>query len=234
MTGRSHGKERFDVIVVLGAAVGVDGGPSAALRRRVAEGVRRLEAGAAPVLLLSGGKGGGPDGGKAGGTGGAKDGRWPSEAEVMRDLALAAGVAAGGTAGAPEGRLVLETDSRSTLENARCSARIMRARGWTKALVVTDAVHLPRALMAFRALGIEAKGAAVMGGARDAPVWTWPASARTRRTPICWKTSQSPIPLPSKSTAHSACRPMSSPAAGQPSSKCSFLPTMRPAKYTPI
>ncbi len=58
MTGRNHGKERFDAIVVLGAAVGPAGGPSAALRRRVAEGVRRLEAGAAPVLLLSGGKGG--------------------------------------------------------------------------------------------------------------------------------------------------------------------------------
>ncbi len=136
VTGRGHGRERFDVIVVLGAAVGVGGGPSAALRRRVAEGVRRLEAGAAPVLLLSGGKGGGGGG------------RRPSEAEVMRDLALAAGVA--------EERLVLETESRSTLENARCSARIMRARGWTKALVVTDAVHLPRALLAFRARGIEA------------------------------------------------------------------------------
>ncbi len=150
VTGRSDGKELFDVIVVLGAAVGAGGGPSAALNRRVAEGVRRLEAGAARVLLLSGGKGGGV----------------PSEAEVMRDLALAAGVV--------EERLVLETESRSTLENARCSARIVRARGWTKALVVTDAVHLPRALMAFRALGIEAKGAAVTDGARDQPVWTWP------------------------------------------------------------
>ena len=170
MTGRSHDSSTFDVIVVLGAAVGAGGGPSAALRRRVAEGVRCLEAGAAPVLLLSGGKGGGKGGGG------------PSEAEVMRDLALAAGVAAG----APEGRLVLETESRSTLENARCSARIMRARGWTKALVVTDAVHLPRALMAFRALGIEAKGAAVMGGVRDEPVWTWPVHLVREALAFLW------------------------------------------------
>ncbi len=178
MTGRSHGKERFDVIVVLGAAVGAGGGPSAALRRRVAEGVRRLEAGAAPVLLLSGGKGGGTGGGV------------PAEAEVMRDLALAAGVAAGLAAGLAAGvaveRLVLETESRSTLENARCSARIMRARGWTKALVVTDAVHLPRALMAFRALGIDAKGAAVMGGARDQPLWTWPYHLAHEALAILW------------------------------------------------
>ncbi len=182
VTGRSHDKERFDVIVVLGAAVAVGGGPSAALRRRVAEGVRRLEAGAAPVLLLSGGKGGGPGGGKAGGPGGGV----PAEAEVMRDLALAAGVAAGGTAGAPEGRLVLETDSRSTLENARCSARIMRARGWTKALVVTDAVHLPRALLAFRAHGIDAKGAAVAGGARDQPLWSWPVHLAREALAFLW------------------------------------------------
>ena len=134
----------------------------------------RLEAGAAPVLLLSGGKGG------------AKGGGRPSEAEVMRDLALAAGVAAGVAAGAAEKRLVLETESRSTLENARCSARIMRARGWAKALVVTDAVHLPRALIAFRALGIEATGAAVMGGARDAPVWTWPVHLAREALAFLW------------------------------------------------
>ncbi len=170
MTGRSHGKERFDVIVVLGAAVGVGGGPSAALRRRVAEGVRRLEAGAAPVLLLSGGKGSAKGGGKGGSV--------PSEAEVMRDLVLAAGV--------PQDRLVVETDSRSTLENARCSARIMRARGWTKALVVTDAVHLPRALLAFRALGIEAKGAAVAGGARAEPVWAWPYHLAREALAFLW------------------------------------------------
>ncbi len=101
MTGRTDGKERFDVIVVLGAAVGPAGGPSVALRRRVAEGVRRLEAGAAPVLLLSGGKGGGKGGGR------------PAEAEVLRDLALAAGV--------DEERLVLETKSRSTLGKAPAS-----------------------------------------------------------------------------------------------------------------
>ncbi len=159
---RPNQNQPFDVIVVLGAAVGPAGGPSAVLRRRVAEGVRRLEAGAAPALLLSGGKGGGV----------------PSEAEVMRDLALAAGV--------PEGCLVLESQSRSTLENARCSARIMRARGWTKALVVTDAVHLPRALLAFRALGIEAKGAAVAGGARDQPVWTWPVHLAREALAFLW------------------------------------------------
>jgi uncharacterized SAM-binding protein YcdF (DUF218 family) len=149
VTGRKQARS-FDAIVVLGAALGAGGGPSAALSRRVGEGVRRFEAGQASALLLSGGKG---DAG-------------PSEAEVMRELARAAGV--------PEDRLVLETQSRSTLENARHSARLMRARGWTRALVVTDAVHLPRALLAFRAAGIEAQGAAAKGGARAEPAWSWP------------------------------------------------------------
>jgi uncharacterized SAM-binding protein YcdF (DUF218 family) len=149
VTGRKQARS-FDAIVVLGAALGAGGGPGAAIRRRVAEGLRRLEAGAAPVLLLSGGKG---DGG-------------PAEAEVMAGLARAAGV--------PEARLILENESRSTLENAHHSARLMRARGWTRALVVTDAVHLPRALLAFRAAGIEAQGAAAKGGARAEPAWSWP------------------------------------------------------------
>ncbi len=161
MNGLVQGRERFDVVVVLG-------GPSAAMRRRVAEGVRRFQAGAAGVLLLSGGKGGG----------GAGGGGVPSEAEVMRGLALAAGV--------PEDRLVLETESRSTLENARCSARIMAARGWRRALVVTDAVHLPRALMAFRAAGVEAKGAAATGGARDEPIWTWPTHLAREALAFLW------------------------------------------------
>ena len=159
---RASQNQTFDVIVVLGAAVGAGGGASAALRRRVAEGVRRFEAGAAPMLLLSGGKG---DGG-------------PAEARVMGDLARAAGLA--------QARLVLETDSRSTLENARHSARIMAARGWTRALVVTDTVHLPRALLAFRALGIEAKGAAVTGGARDEPAWTWPYHLAREALAFLW------------------------------------------------
>ncbi len=140
----------FDVIVVLGAAVRPGGAPSAAMRRRVAEGVRLLRQGRAPALLLSGGQGNGK----------------PSEAALMRELALAAGV--------PEERLVLEAESRSTLENARHSARLMRRCGWSSALIVSDPLHLPRALMAFRAVGIGAAAAPAPGGLREEPVSTWP------------------------------------------------------------
>lgn len=118
--------DTFDVIVVLG-------GPNAAMRRRMAHAVRLFNQGRAAFLLLSGG--------------GMRPRR---ECEVMRGLALAAGV--------PAERIVVEPRSRNTLQNALCSREIMARRGWTRALVVTDWPHLPRAVMSFRAVGMPVKG----------------------------------------------------------------------------
>ena len=54
----------------------------------------------------------------------------------------------------PESRLVLEKASRTTHENAVESSRIVAARGWRTLLLVTSAVHVPRALGCFRAAGL--------------------------------------------------------------------------------
>ena len=54
----------------------------------------------------------------------------------------------------PEARLVLEKASRTTHENAVESSRIVAARGWRTLLLVTSAVHVPRALGCFRAAGL--------------------------------------------------------------------------------
>jgi uncharacterized SAM-binding protein YcdF (DUF218 family) len=79
----------------------------------------------------------------------------PAEAEVMRRIALAHGIASQ--------HIVLEDQATSTLESAlRCSA-LLRQRGWARALVVTDRYHLTRALLAFRGCGIAALGSAVPG-----------------------------------------------------------------------
>ena len=137
------------------------GGPRRALARRAAQGIRLLEAGRADMLLLSGR--------------GRED--WV-EADAMRDQALAAGV--------PDARLVLEDQSRTTLENALFSARIMAARGWTSALVVTDALHLPRALLAFRGAGVRATGSAVTRGWREEPVRTWFGHAAYEAIALVW------------------------------------------------
>lgn len=125
---------RYDVIVVLGTRVGPDGQPSPALARRVARGASLFHEGLADRLILCGGLGRHP----------------PAEAHVMRDLAVAAGV--------PETAIVLEEASRTTLENAVNAAGIMGERGWRDALLVTDALHLPRSLLAFRVVGVRARG----------------------------------------------------------------------------
>ncbi len=126
----------YDAAIVLGAAVNRDGSPGEALRRRVATGAALVGGGRARWLVLSGGAVRHPR----------------AEAEVMRGLALAQGLA-------PE-CLILESAARNTLENARHCRAIVRARNWRRVVVVTDSHHLPRALYAFRRLGVAAEGAA--------------------------------------------------------------------------
>ena len=120
---------------MLGCRLAADDRPSERLRRRVARAVELYRAGAAPALVLSGG-----------GTGPV------SEAESMRDLALAAGV--------PEGALLCESDSRNTVENAVNTARLLGQRGLGRVILVSDGTHLPRAALLFRLAGIEVVGRA--------------------------------------------------------------------------
>ena len=49
-------------------------------------------------------------------------------------------------------------DCRTTADEARETAVLARALGWKRIIVVTSAAHLPRALAAFRAAGIDAEG----------------------------------------------------------------------------
>jgi len=87
-----------DAIVVLGCP------GSTALKRRLGIGIRLFEAGAAPLLVLSGG-GSGP----------------LPEAEIMRQAAIAHGVS--------ETAMLVDVVSRDTFENARETARLLSARG---------------------------------------------------------------------------------------------------------
>lgn len=71
----------------------------------------------------------------------------PPEAVLMAGLAQARGV--------PPERLVLEAASGTTLDNARHTVGVIRDRlGWRRArlIIVTDATHLKRAVMCFRAV----------------------------------------------------------------------------------
>lgn len=118
---------------MLGCRLAAEDRPSERLRRRVALAVELYRAAAAPLLVLSGG-GAGP----------------VAEAEIMRDLALAAGV--------PETALLCEPDSRNTVENAVNTARVLRERGMSRVVLVSDSTHLPRAALLFRLAGLNVVG----------------------------------------------------------------------------
>ena len=57
--------------------------------------------------------------------------------------------------GVPGDRVVLERESRNTRENAERSAPIVKERGWRTLVLVTSAMHGPRAAAAFRRAGLE-------------------------------------------------------------------------------
>lgn len=115
--------------------------PSPPLRRRLERAIALYRAGAAPLLVLSGG-GAGP----------------VPEAEIMARLARGAGV--------PEAALVIEAGSRNTVENARHCARLLRPRGVRRVLLVSDRAHLPRATLLFRLAGFRVAGAGVPPSSR--------------------------------------------------------------------
>ncbi len=133
--GKHLETNQFDVIIVLGTPVDADGKPILAMRRRVTRGIDLYRQGKAHRLLLTGGLG------------------RPPEAAAMRDLALDAGI--------PGEDIILEPTATTTLENAIRSSRLMTEQGYSSALIVSDRLHLPRALLVFRCLGIRVKGASV-------------------------------------------------------------------------
>jgi uncharacterized SAM-binding protein YcdF (DUF218 family) len=98
------------------------------MERRMQVALALYRAGVAPVLLLSGG------------------GKPVAEAQVMRRMALAAGVA--------DSALLVESESRNTLENATHAAALLAARQVTAVVLVTDRCHAFRARLLFRLAGL--------------------------------------------------------------------------------
>ena len=129
----------FDVIAVLGAAISVDGAPTPSLIRRVEHGMRLLDCGCAPRLLMVGGYG---------------SPRTPrpaiTEAAAMVSFAIERGVSGD--------VLFKEEMSTRTLENAICTAALMHVHQWNRVLIVTDVYHLPRALLCFKWAGVRCWG----------------------------------------------------------------------------
>jgi uncharacterized SAM-binding protein YcdF (DUF218 family) len=130
--GQIQRAQRADVIVVLGARVWPGGRPSDALARRTLYAVKLYQEGLAAAIICSGGLGTHP----------------PTEAQAAARLAMDQGV--------PSEAIVLEEGGHSTEESAFFVSEIMRARGWQRAIVVSDAYHLWRANLLFGQAGVEA------------------------------------------------------------------------------
>jgi uncharacterized SAM-binding protein YcdF (DUF218 family) len=125
-------------IVVLGG--GMRRGPDGAARladdsqSRVLLAVEVHRLGGRPLIIVSGGR---P----------ATREEMPAVAEVMRDALVAMGVPAAG--------IVTETKSGSTYENALLTKPLLAARAAPRIVLVTEALHMPRAAAVFRAQGFE-------------------------------------------------------------------------------
>jgi uncharacterized SAM-binding protein YcdF (DUF218 family) len=113
--------EHTDVAIALGCPAEADGTASECLRCRVRGALRALEASRVKAVIFSGG---------------AAHNRFV-EAEVMAALARAHGV--------PQERIFIEGRSLTTWQNLRYAQRIMRAHGYSTALLISARNHLPRA-----------------------------------------------------------------------------------------
>jgi vancomycin permeability regulator SanA len=158
----AEAKPKSDCIIVLGAAVWRGGVASPTLERRVRHAVALYWAGVAGKLLFTGGVGEHP----------------PSEAQVMWGIAAEAGV--------PKEHMLLEETASNTLESAIACAAIIRDQGWCRVTVVSDRYHLPRGVLACRALGLQARGSAPPAGRGDTSLGDW-LYAHARELPaLAW------------------------------------------------
>jgi uncharacterized SAM-binding protein YcdF (DUF218 family) len=123
-----------DAIVVLGAAA-YDARPSPVFTERIRHGLDLYRRGYADTLIFTGGYG---------------NGARFSESQVARRWALKQGV--------PDDAILIETLSRTTWENLAQARALMQERGLRRVIVVSDPLHMARALRLSRGLGIDALG----------------------------------------------------------------------------
>ncbi|MCW4455968.1 YdcF family protein [Flavobacterium sp. MXW15] len=122
-----------DAIIVLGAAA-YDAKPSPVFEERIRHGLDLYQRGYAPVLIFTGGYGG-------------TRARF-AESQVARRYALRQQV--------PEEAILIETVSRTTRQNLEQARLLMRQHGLQRAIIVSDPLHMARALRLCRELEIDA------------------------------------------------------------------------------
>lgn len=133
--GQRDDAAQADAIIVLGAAA-YDAKPSPVFEERIRHGIDLYKRGLAPTLIFTGGYGG--------------TGARFSESQVARRYALRQGV--------PDKAILIESLSRNTHDNLRQARALMQQHKLHSVIIVSDPLHMARALRISRDLGIRSVG----------------------------------------------------------------------------
>ncbi len=140
---------KADVAVVLGAAAW-DRRPSPVLQERLNHALRLYELGTVKKLIFTGGYG---------------ENAVMAESEVARDYAIAQGI--------PAKDILIETVSHSTHGNVAEAARLMREKRLSSCVLVSDPLHMRRAVRMFR----DARVPCFSSPTKTSAYVSWPAKA---------------------------------------------------------
>ena len=131
--GGANSNAPADAAVVLGAAVwGAEVSP--VFRERINHGVALYRKGRVRKLIFTGGRGNGGE---------------PTESAAARRYAMRSGV--------PAADILIEEESHNTYENLLNAKRLADARGVRTVLIVSDPLHMRRAVAMARDVGLEAE-----------------------------------------------------------------------------
>lgn len=125
-------KQPADTAIILGAGT-ADGEISPVFRERIHHGIWLYQNGYVDTLIFTGGVG---------------EGNARSDAWVAGQYAIERGV--------PEENILLEEKSTITQENIANAKKIMDEKGYRTAIIVSDPLHMKRAMLMARDYGIEA------------------------------------------------------------------------------
>ncbi|WP_418748196.1 YdcF family protein [Frisingicoccus sp.] len=125
-------KQSADTAIVLGAGT-ADGEISLVFRERIHHGIWLYQNGYVDTLIFTGGVG---------------EGNARSDAWVAGQYAIEQGV--------PAEHILLEEESVITQENIANAKKIMDEKGYRTAIIVSDPLHMKRAMLMARDYGIEA------------------------------------------------------------------------------
>lgn len=143
-TGARDDRRPADAIVVLGAAQ-YDGRPSAILKARLDHAIELFGQGAAPWLVVTGGK---------------ADGDRTTEAATARTYAY--------THGVPLSAILFEDRGRTTLESLQGVAAVLTEHDLASAIFVSDRTHMLRVLRIAADLDIDGRGSPTTASPTDA------------------------------------------------------------------